>query len=240
MHFLADVLRWFTDGAHWAGEGGIVHRLVEHLVMSGASVTVAAALALPVGIWLGHTGRGGAVAVNVSNVGRAVPSFAILVLAAQVVGIGWKPAFAALVALGVPPMVTNAYVGVREVDAGVREAARGLGMTGTQSLWRVELPVALPLVMAGVRTAAVQVVATATLAALVAWGGLGRFIVDGIAQRDFVQVFAGAGLVAVLSIVTELSLAGVQRVIVPVGLRSRESSKNEPFVGLATGELATE
>src|SRR5918911_1598719 len=111
---------------------------------------------------------------------------------------------------------------MREVDADAREAARGMGMTGAQSLWRVELPVALPLVMAGLRTAAVQVVATATLAALVAWGGLGRFIVDGIAQRDFVQVFAGAALVAVLSIATELVLAGLQRLVVPRGLRERE------------------
>ena len=243
MEFLGDVVRWFASGEHWKGDAGIVHRLVEHVVMSGGSVLAAAALALPLGIWLGHTGRGAVVAVNLSNLGRAIPSFAILVLAAQLVGIGWKPAFAALVALGVPPMVTNAYVGVREVDADVKEAARGLGMSGLQSLWRVELPVALPLVMAGVRTAAVQVVATATLAALVAWGGLGRFVVDGLSQRDFVQLFAGASLVAVLSILTELVLAGLQRTIVPAGLRlrdsgRRESGKNEPFVGLASGELA--
>ena len=240
MGFLTDVVQWFASGDHWSGDAGIVHRLVEHVLMSGAGVLVAALLALPLGVWLGHTGRGGAVAVNVSNIGRAIPSFAILVLAAQVVGIGWKPAFAALVALGVPPMLTNAYVGVREVDPGAREAARGLGMTGAQSLRRVELPVALPLVMAGVRTAAVQVVATATLAALVAWGGLGRFIVGGFSQRDFVQLFAGAGLVAVLPILTELALAGLQRVVVPVGLRLRESGKNEPFAGLSAGELATE
>jgi osmoprotectant transport system permease protein len=240
MGFLGDVVRWFASGEHWTGDTGIIHRLVEHVLMSTGSVLVAAALALPLGIWLGHTGRGGAVAVNLSNVGRAIPSFAILVVAAQVVGIGWKPAFAALVALGVPPMVTNAYVGLREVDPGVREAARGVGMTGQQSLWRIELPVALPLVMAGVRTAAVQVVATATLAALVACGGLGRFIVDGISQRDFVQVFAGAVLVAALSIVTELILAGLQRAIVPTALRQRESGKNEPFAGLVEGELATE
>jgi osmoprotectant transport system permease protein len=245
VEFLGDVLRWFGSGDHWTGNAGILHRLIEHLVMSGVSVFAAAALALPLGIWLGHTGRGATVAVNLSNVGRAIPSFAILVLAAQVFGIGWKPAFAALVALGVPPMVTNAYVGVREVDPEVREAARGVGMTGRQSLWRVELPVALPLVLAGVRTAAVQVVATATLAALVAWGGLGRFIVDGISQRDFVQVFAGAVLVALLSILTELGLAGFQRAIVPTGLRLRqaglqETGDNEPFAGLATGELAPE
>ena len=245
MEFLGDVVRWFSDGGHWSGDAGIVRRLVEHIVMSGASVLVAATLALPLGVWLGHTGKGATVAVNMSNVGRAIPSFAILVLAAELVGIGWKPAFAALVALGVPPIVTNAYVGVREVDPGIREAARGLGMTGWQSLRRIELPVAMPLVMAGIRTAAVQVVATATLAALVAWGGLGRFVVDGLYQRDFVQLFAGALLVAALSIVTELTLALLQRAVVPEGLRlrdagRRESGKNEPFIGLAAAELAAE
>jgi osmoprotectant transport system permease protein len=240
MRFLGDVMRWFTTGSHWTGDAGAIHRLTEHVTMSVASVVVAAAVALPLGIWLGHTGRGGALAINVSNVGRAIPSFAILVIAAQIVGIGWRPAFVALVALAIPPMVTNSYVGMREVDADVREAARGMGMSSRESLWRVELPVALPLVMAGVRTAAVQVVATATIAALVAWGGLGRFIVDGIAQRDFVQVFAGAVLVGALSIVTELALAGLQRVVVPKGLRQLETDKNVPFQGLAAGELAPE
>jgi len=237
---MGDVVEWFTTADHWTGGAGAIHRLVEHTAMSAGAVALAALLALPLGIWLGHTGRGGALAINVSNVGRAIPSFAILVIAAQVVGIGWKPAFLALVVLAIPPMVTNAYVGVREVDADVRESARAMGMTGIQSLFRVELPVAAPLIMAGLRTAAVQVVATATLAALVAWGGLGRFIVDGLAQRDFVQVFAGAVLVASLSILTELALAGVQRLVVPRGLRPRESGKNEGFTGLAVGEPATE
>jgi osmoprotectant transport system permease protein len=240
VNFLQRVVDWFTTASHWQGDAGALHRLTEHVVMSFGAVAVAAALALPLGIWLGHTGRGAAVAINVSNVGRAIPSFAILVLAAQVVGIGWKPAFVALVALAAPPMVTNAYVGLRDVDPDVKESARGMGMSGWQSLWRVELPVSLPLVMAGIRTSAVEVVATATLAALVAWGGLGRFIVDGISQRDFVQVFAGAVLVALLSILTELMLAGLQRLIVPRGLRLRESGKNEPFNALVVGEMATE
>jgi osmoprotectant transport system permease protein len=233
VEFFGEVVRWFTTASHWQGEAGALHRLTQHVGMSASSLAVAAVLALPLGIWLGHTGRGGAVALNVSNIGRALPSFAILVLAAQLVGIGWEPAFVALVALGAPPMLTNAYIGMRDVDADVRESARGMGMTGVQSLWRVELPVALPLVMTGVRTAAVQVVATAALAALVASGGLGRFIVDGLSQRDFVQVFAGALLVAMLSILTELILAVVQRLVVPRALRERESDKNEPFAALA-------
>ncbi|HEX2273474.1 MAG TPA: ABC transporter permease, partial [Acidimicrobiales bacterium] len=208
MKFLGDVVEWFAAAEHWRGTAGIPHRLYEHVVMSLAATLTAAVIALTVGIVLGHLNRGGWLAINVSNVGRAIPSFAILVVAVQLFGIGAKPAFLALVALAVPPMVTNAYVGIREVDADVRESARGMGMTGAQVLRRVELPVASPLIMAGIRTSAVQVVATATLAALVAWGGLGRYIIDGLSQRDYVQVFAGAVLVAALSVVTELALAG--------------------------------
>jgi osmoprotectant transport system permease protein len=226
MSFLLDVVRWFLNPAHWQGDGGIPHRVEEHVVMSLAAIAVSALIALPIGLTLGHVGRGGPLAINVSNVGRALPSFAILVVAVQVVGIGATPAFLALVALAIPPMVTNAFVGMRDVDPQLRDAARGLGMSGLRVLTRVELPNAMPVVMAGVRTAGVQVVATATLAALVAWGGLGRFIVDGLSQRDFVQVFAGALLVAVLSAVTELVLAVLQRLLTPAGLRS--AARREP------------
>ena len=220
MSFLLDVARWFLAPAHWQGSGGIPTRVEEHLLMSLAATLTAAAIALPIGLVLGHSGRGGALAINVSNVGRALPSFAILVIAVQLVGIGPKPAFLALVALAIPPMVTNAFVGMRDVDPELRDAARGLGMRELRVLATVELPNALPVVMAGVRTAGVQVVATATLAALVAWGGLGRLIIDGLSQRDFVQVFAGALLVAALSAAAELLLAALQRLVTPAGLRS--------------------
>ena len=181
--FIGHVVQWFLDPAHWQGDGGILHRTFEHLVMSGLSVLVAALIALPVGIAIGHYGRGGILAINVSNIGRAVPSFAVLVIAVQLFGIGALPAFIALVALAIPPMVTNSYIGMREVDPDVREAARGMGMRERVVLLRVELPIAVPFIMAGLRTSAVNVVATATLAALVAWGGLGRFIVDGKPHR---------------------------------------------------------
>lgn len=220
MTFLGSVVRWFLNPAHWHGDFGIPNRLQEHLVMSLAATAAAAVIALPVGLALGHFGRGGALAINISNVGRALPSFAILVLAVQVVGIGPKPAFLALVALAIPPMVTNSFVGMRDVDAQLRDAARGLGMSELRVLMRVELPNALPVVMAGVRTAGVQVVATATLAALVGWGGLGRFIIDGFSQLDYVQVFAGALLVVALSAAAELVLALLQRLLTPAGLRS--------------------
>ena len=220
MSIFAEVLRWFTDPVHWDGTFGIPNRLWEHVQMSFLATLTAAALALPVGVVLGHYGRGGNLAINVSNLGRAVPSFGILVIAVQLFGIGAPPAFIALVALAVPPIVTNAYVGMRDVDPELKEAARGLGMREHITLLRVEMPVALPVIMAGIRTAGVQVVATATLAAVVAWGGLGRYIVDGFAQRDDVQIFAGAILVAGLAMLAELALAGLQWLATPKPMRS--------------------
>jgi osmoprotectant transport system permease protein len=237
MSLPTDVVAWFTDAAHWHGDFGVPHRLAEHATMSSAAIVAAAVVALPVGIWLGHRGRGGAVAINLANVGRAVPSLAILALFQQAFGLrGWpgfgaRPAFVALVALAVPPLVTNAYVGMRGVDRDVVEAARGMGMTGGQLLWRVELPIALPLVLAGLRTAAVQVVATATLAAVTAWGGLGRFIVDGFGQQDDAQIVAGAILVGLLALATELGLGRAQRAVVSAGLRPQQvRRKTEPAV----------
>lgn len=222
---LANVVEWFTDGDHWTGPAGIPHRTVEHIVMSGAAVGTALLIAVPLAVWLGHVGKGGTLAVNVSNVGRAVPSLALLVLGFQVLGdnvlfgLGALPTYFTLVALAIPPMVTNTFTGMQEVDRDVKEAARGMGMTGWQLLRRVEVPLAVPLIMAGVRTAGVQVVATATLAAVVAWGGLGRYIIDGFAQQDHVMLFCGAVLVALLSVLTELGLGFVQRRLTPGGVR---------------------
>lgn len=218
MGFLSDVVAWFGDAQNWQGDFGMPNRVVEHVRISGVSVVVACLLALPVGLTLGHLRRGGALAVNVSNVGRAVPSFALLVLALQLFGFGSTPTYVALVALAVPPILTNTYVAIGQVDPELREAAAGMGMRGTEVLRRIELPLAIPLVMAGIRTSAVQVVATATLAAFIGEGGLGRFIVDGRATRDNVEVFAGALAVAVLAIGTELLLGAVQRIATPKGL----------------------
>lgn len=229
MEFLGDVVAWFTTAEHWRGNDGIPHRMWEHSAMSIAAVVTALAIALPLGVWFGHRRRGGLVVLNVSNVGRALPSLAVLGLGQEALGLrGWpgfgaRPAFVALLVLAIPPIVTNAYTGVSEVDPDVRESARGMGMTGGQVLRRIELPLALPLVMAGVRTSAVQVVATATLAAELSWGGLGRYIIDGIGRQDNVMVFAGALQVALLALVTEVLLAGIQRRVVPKGLRSDEN-----------------
>ncbi len=221
MEFLHDVLQFFSTPANYWGDEGMVSRIREHVGMSAASMATAMVLALPLGLVLGHTGRGGPLAINFSNLGRAVPSFAIIVLSASIVGIGAKPAFIALVALAIPPMVTNTYTAIRSVDAEVRESAVGMGLTGGQVLRQVEIPMGLPLIMAGIRTSAVQVVATATLAALVGWGGLGRYIIDGLATREFDEVFAGAVLVALLSLLVEVGLSQVQRRVVPEGLGAR-------------------
>ncbi len=234
MSLPADVVEWFTTAEHWRGDFGVPHRLAEHAAMSAVTVVAAVVIALPAGLWLGHRGRGGALAINLANVGRAVPSLAILALTQQAIGLGgWpgfgaRPALIALVALAVPPLVTNAYVGVRSVPADVREAARGSGMTSCQVLARVDLPLAAPVVMAGLRTAAVQVVATATLAALTAWGGLGRFIVDGFGQQDRAQIVVGALLVAALAVLTEAALAAAQRLAVAEPLRAVSARRRAP------------
>src|SRR5947208_670560 len=179
MDFLLLVGRWLVDPAHWQGSDGIPTRLVEHIHLSVESVVIGALIALPVGVTLGHYGRFGALAINISNAGRAIPSFGILVIAFQVFGLGDLPIVLALTALAVPPMLTNSYVALSEVDPDIQEAARGMGYRELAQLLRVELPLAVPLLMAGIRTSAVQVVATATLAAVIAAGGLGRFTIGG-------------------------------------------------------------
>jgi osmoprotectant transport system permease protein len=219
MSTIANVLHWFADPAHWSGPDGIPVRLVQHIQLSAESVAIGALLALPVGIALGHYGRFGNLAINISNVGRAVPSFGILVIAFQVFGLGDLPIVISLAALAIPPMVTNTYVALREVDPDIKEAARGMGYREFAQILRVELPLSVPLIMAGVRTSAVQVVATATLAALIAGGGFGRYVIDGLAQYDYSKLVAGAILVALLALATELALGGVERLLVPRGIR---------------------
>jgi osmoprotectant transport system permease protein len=218
VNVLNEVIAWLTDPAQWSGPDGIPVRTLQHLWYSLLATAIAAAVALPIGIWIGHTGRGALVAVNLTNLGRAIPTLGIIILVFTLAGFGIIPVLVALVALAIPPMVTNSYIGVRSVDRDVREAAEGMGMRGRQVLWKVELPVAMPLIMAGVRTSAVQVVATATLAAFV---GLGRYLIDGLSQRDLPQVVGGAILVAVLSLVTELALGRVQTLVVSDGLAGR-------------------
>jgi len=218
VNVINDVLAWLTDPAQWSGTDGIPFRTLQHLGYSLVATAIAAAIALPIGIFIGHTGRGALTVINLANQGRAIPALGILFLMFFLYGIGLAPILAALTALAIPPMVTNSYIGVRSVDRDVREAAEGMGMRGRQVLWNVEVPVAMPLIMAGVRTSTVQVVATATLAAVVGLGGLGRYLIDGLSQRDLPQVVGGAILVALLSLVTELVLGRVQTLVVSDGL----------------------
>jgi len=222
MSLVANTLAWLGDSSHWTGVDGVPHRLAEHLELSAAAVALACLVALPVAFALGHTRRGGGLVVNVSNASRAVPTFAVLVLlAATPVGFGNRATVVALVLFALPPLLTNAYVGVRDVDSEVREAATGMGMTGLQLLRRVELPLALPLVAAGVRTASVQVVATATLAAYVGGGGLGRLIADGFGRADPAMTAAGGVLVALLALAVEVGLGALQRRLTPGRRRLR-------------------
>ena len=232
MNFLQSTLDWFDNGDHWTGAEGIPHLLWQHIQICvdrggrrrRASRSRSACSSV-------ITARAGSSPINLANIGRALPALALLLFAVrqfgvgdppqwmQTVGIGSIPTFLVLVALAIPPMVTNTYAGVSGVDPEAIDAARGMGMSGGQVLRRVEMPLASPLIMAGIRTSAVAVVATATLAAVVGWGGLGRYIYDGSRVHDNERLFAGALLVALLAIAVELSLALVQHFVVPKGLR---------------------
>ncbi|MFE4669858.1 ABC transporter permease [Streptomyces sp. NPDC056716] len=205
MNTLADAWDWLTDSAHWSGADGIWQRLLQHFVLTVVCLVVSCLIALPVALVLGHLGKGGALAVNLSNIGRAVPTFAVLVLLllTPVGNWGEGPTVVALVLFAVPPLLTNAYVGMREVDRATVRAARGMGMTGRQVMFHVELPLASPMILTGVRIAAVQLVATATIAALAGGGGLGRIITAGFNLASTPQVVAGAFLVAVFALLVE-------------------------------------
>ncbi len=215
----SNLVSWFADPVNWQGTSGVPTRIVEHVWYSVLAIVIAVAIAQPVGMFIGHTGRGGALAINLSNAARAVPTFGVILLTFLVAGIGLVPVLVALVVLAVPSMITNTYAGFRAVDRDVRESAEGMGMTGWQVVRRVEIPVAMPLIMAGVRISAVQIVATATFAAVVSLGGLGRYIIDGLAQQDLTQVLAGAILVAGLSLLTEFGLSRLQSAVVSDGLQ---------------------
>jgi osmoprotectant transport system permease protein len=212
---------FLTNPANWQGSDGIAVRLIEHTQISVVATLCAAALAVPLGLYIGHWRRFEFLVVSVANLGRALPSFGILAFVfpftlRYLPGIGYWPTLIALFLLAIPPILTNVYVGIKGVDPDTVEAARGMGLAEPQILFRLETPLAAPLMVAGIRTAAVQVVATATLGAVVAWGGLGRFIIDGFAQRNNGLALSGAILVAGLAIVTELAFGVVNRWVNPV------------------------
>lgn len=225
MSLFADLARWLTDPANWQGSQGIPVRVLEHIELSGLSVLVAVAVAMPIALYLGHTGRAGFITINVANIGRALPSLALLAFGLVIaislgLGLGFWPTVFMLVPLAIPPILTNTYVAMREVDRDVVDAARGMGLSEGQILRSIEIPLGLPLMLAGLRTGAVNVVATATLGALVAGGALGRFIVDGLALQEYDQLMAGALLVALLAVATEVSFGALERATVPSGMRA--------------------
>ena len=229
MEFVQSVVTWLLDPAHWTGPDGIPVRIGEHLLLTVGPLIAAILVALPIGLYIGHTGRGAFLAVNLSNIGRALPSLGILgiflpITAGLGLGFGVPPTVIALFALAIPPIVTNTFTGIREVDPELIEAGRGMGMRERELLTKVELALAMPIVLAGLRTSAVQVVATATLGAVLGTGGLGRYIIDGIKQQDDPRLFVGAVIVALLAIATELAFAALQRAAVSPGIRASAPS----------------
>lgn len=225
MNLLEDTAAWLTDPANWSGGDGIPLRLGEHLAVSAAALLVTIAIALPLGLFVGHTRRGASVAINLANLGRALPTLAVITIVLPLttaidpqLGFKFYPTLIALVVLGIPPILVNTYVGISGVDADLVESARGMGLTEPQVLRRVEIPVAVPVLAGGIRSAAVQIVATATLGAIFGGGGLGRYLVEGIAQNDNGKIFGGVTLVAVLCLVTEGVFAMLQRRMTSPGL----------------------
>lgn len=239
METIKAALEWLTDPANYSGDTGIPFRIYEHLSMSLQAVLLAAAIALPVGMYIGHKKRFEFLAISIGNLGRALPSFGILgfvfPFTLNLPGeLGFWATFVTLVLLGIPPLLTNTYVGIKGVDRDTIEAARGMGMTEFDVLRRLEIPLATPLIVGGARIAAVQVVATATLGALVAWGGLGRFIIDGKAQGDSAQLLGGAILVALLAILTEVGFSLLERIVAPKGTARRRARWESAEPGLGT------
>ncbi|MDX5399397.1 MAG: ABC transporter permease [Actinomycetes bacterium] len=209
------------DPAHWEGADGIPVRLWEHLWYTFAAVGIAAAIAIPIGLVIGHTGRGRALAVGSTSAARAIPTLGLITLLALMWGVGLTAPMVAFVVLAIPSILAGAYAGVDSVEPHVKDAATAMGMTGGQVLGRVEVPLALPMMWGGIRSATLQVVATATLAAYVGSGGLGRYLFRGLKTQDYPQMLASALLVVALAIVLEALLAFAQRVIVPKGVRQR-------------------
>lgn len=242
MRVLQDAWRYLSDPDSWTGQGGMLELMGQQLLLTAGALLLALLVGLPLALWLGHLGRGGFLAVNVSNVGRAIPTFALLALLVTADPWGWTGGYfpgtetlgpfgrggaATLVALALfalPPIITNAYTAVREVPGEVREAARGMGMSGWQVFRQAEWPLALPLVASGVRLALVQVWATATIAALVAGPGLGRVITDGFFRTQYGKGIAGALVVAAVALVLELLAAWFQRAVTPPGVGAGAAS----------------
>jgi osmoprotectant transport system permease protein len=223
---MGETWSWLTSSEQWSGPDGIPARLLEHIWYSALGVVVAALIALPAGLLIGHTGRGSLAANTMSNFWRALPTLGVVILVFRIEPLSIWPVLVALVVIAIPPIMLNTEVGIRAIDPTIRDAARGMGMTGWQALWRVEVPLAMPLILAGLRSATGQVIATATIAAYVGLGGLGRFIIDGYSVRDIGEISGGAVVVAVLALVVEGGFALLQRALGP-----QEGAREERVTG---------
>jgi osmoprotectant transport system permease protein len=231
MDLIAATIAWLTDPAQWQGPNGIPVRLAEHVELSGVSLVLAACVALPLGLWIGHTGRLSWLVVSSANAWRALPSFAVIGLLVPFTtafdasrGFTLYPTLVAMIVLAGPPILVNAYQGVADVDSDLVEAARAMGMKERQIMLGVEIPIAMPVLATGIRSAAVQVIATATLGATFGFGGLGRFIVLGDANQDNGELFGGVVLVAVLALTTLGVFLLLERRLVSAGLKRREAN----------------
>jgi osmoprotectant transport system permease protein len=221
MSFFTFAWQWLTLASHWHGSAGVPARLIEHIEYTAIAMVIAAVIALPAGVAIGHTSRGGFAIISLANIGRSLPTLGLLILVFVLTsGASWAWLIP-LVALAIPPILVNSYEGVLGVDADLKDAAAGMGMTSRQVLFRVEVPVALPLILLGLRTATIQVVATATIAAYIGIGGLGRYIIDGLAVNNYGEVAGGAVLVVLLALLVQFAFVGLARLVVPAGLRKQ-------------------
>ena len=239
---------WLTDPAHWTGPNGIPQRILEHLVYSGSSLLIAMLIAIPLGVVVGHSGRA-KWAVSLANSLRAVPSLGLLFAVALWLGpkiassLAYViPSVIVLVLLAVPPILSGTYAGIQGVDPAARDAAQGMGMRGGEVLRKVELPCSLPLMLSGIRSATLQVIATATIAAAISLGGLGRYLIDGLSVSDYAEMASGAILVALLALVMDGVLSIVQRTAVSPGLtgKFRNTPGDRPVVSTTARGSASE
>ncbi len=217
---------YLLDGGNWGLSGeDIPVRLLQHVEYTLVTLVISAAIALPIGLLIGHTNRGAFLAINIGNAGRALPTFGLLTLMVTLIGIGAVPVYVALVVLAVPPILAATYAGIRSVDPSAVNAAVGMGMRPMQVLFKAEVPMALPLIVGGLRSALLQVCATATVAAYVGAGGLGKLLINGLSFNDYSQVFAGAVLVALLAIALDLTAGAAERAVVSPGVRGRRARR---------------
>ena len=214
MNVFSQAADWLTDSAHWSGQDSIPLRVIQHLGYTAETVVIAAAIAVPLGLWIGHTGRFRGLAVSITGAMRALPTLGVLTLVAIYLGIGMTPAIISLVLLAIPPQLAGAYAGLESVDRRTIDAARAIGMTEWQILYKVEVPLALPLIIGGFRSATLQVVATATIAAYIGLGGLGRYLIDGLDLSDYPKMLSGSVLVIGLALLLDGVFAFLQKVAV--------------------------